>query len=171
MSKKIISILSSLFILFAILIVFINIRYMFFSERDRLPSYFGFKFLVEMSDSMSDEIKTGDLVIIKNFNTQKLKKGQIISYRDDHGNVITHRIVDSIQKGDKIYYKTKGDGNHSADSSLVEDQSIEGIYVGKIPVLGFIYSFLFSIKGLIFLLFVILSIFCVSSFFSKKEEQ
>ena len=100
---------------------------------------FKYKATAIMSNSMSPLYYAGDSVIIKkisNDEKKKLKKGDIISFYDDDGNIIIHRIEEVID-GDEKYFITKGDNNKYVDTDPVEIKNIIGKYVFKIKFLGY----------------------------------
>ena len=102
---------------------------------DKVPSLFGYKFFIVLSGSMEPEIYKGDLVIVKNIDSNTLKENDIIAFRDKDGYVITHRIVE-INYDDGKKFITKGDNNNVNDADSVALESVEGIYTSKIVGLG-----------------------------------
>ena len=83
---------------------------------------FKYKITAIMSNSMNPLYYAGDSVVIKKINIEekkKLKKGDIIAFYDEDGNVIIHRIEEVIDADDK-YYVTKGDNNKYVDTNPVE---------------------------------------------------
>ena len=102
---------------------------------DKVPSLFGYKFFIVLSGSMEPEIYKGDLVIVKNTDSNTLKENDIIAFRDKDGYVVTHRIVE-INYDDGKKFITKGDNNNVNDADSVALESVEGIYTSKIGGLG-----------------------------------
>ena len=82
---------------------------------------------------MIPKIQIGDVVIIN--ETNDVKVDDIIAFRRD-STVIVHRIIKQMEVNGKIMFQTKGDNNNVADSELVEIETLEGKYVGKIPYIG-----------------------------------
>ena len=100
---------------------------------------FKYKITAIMSNSMNPLYYAGDSVIIKKINTEekkKLKKGDIIAFKDEVGNLIIHRIEEVID-GDEKNFITKGDNNKYIDTNPVELKDIIGKYVFKIKFLGY----------------------------------
>ena len=73
---------------------------------DKIPSFCGWKPFIVLSGSMETQIKTGDLVIVKETDNEKLKEGDIIAFRNN-AVVVTHRIVEKIEDEGKIPGKFK----------------------------------------------------------------
>src|SRR3989338_5456842 len=113
---------------------------------------FGNKALIVRSGSMQPAIKVGDLVVVKTqrgiltpqpisdnpLSSAKIssyKVGETIAFKSQNGSKVftTHRIVGKeIQEG-KVFYRTKGDANDSADENLVAEENVVGLKV-IIPV-------------------------------------
>jgi signal peptidase len=89
------------------------------------------------SDSMSPEIKTGDVVIIdKNFASEKdLEIGSVLAFRRD-GRVITHRLLGVKQDSIGAKFQTKGDNNPNDDAWLVRLDDVIGTVRLKISLIG-----------------------------------
>ncbi len=152
-----------LFELIFIIIVFFNInrlnfkRNRFISRRKvkRLSWQFGififinvfialfiigvFKYMpiVIMSNSMSELILRGDIVVIEKIEDKKsVQVNDIISYRLNNTYII-HRVIDIKKMNSQTFFITKGDNNQFPDSKLVSEQQVTGIVKLKIPKLGY----------------------------------
>ncbi|MBR3696831.1 MAG: signal peptidase I [Clostridia bacterium] len=105
------------------------------------PNVFGFKPFIVLSGSMEPTIKTGDIVIIKNCDKDKLKTGDIIAYKSGKS-IITHRIDSVIEEDGEKKFITKGDNNNAEDKNPVSISSVEGIFIRRIPkIRKFCYVF------------------------------
>jgi signal peptidase len=89
---------------------------------------FGYSFEVVASGSMSPTISTGDLIVVREESTYA--QGDVVTYRDSSGSLITHRIVGATDDGQFI---TKGDANNVADNATVAPSQIVGELVLDIP--------------------------------------
>lgn len=98
-------------------------------KKDMAP-VFGYAILEVVSGSMEPTIKIGDLIIIHT-NEKDYKKNDIVTFYDDRGNLVTHRII-SLQ--DKVMV-TKGDYNNIDDGKNSTDK-IVGKYVFKLSGVG-----------------------------------
>ena len=103
----------------------------------REPSLFGFKTFQIVSGSMEPELSVNDIVIVKKVKQKKIKEGDIITFKNRYGEIVTHRVyyVARNTQNDQVY-GTKGDANNTEDDGQVSYENIEGKYVGKIPRIG-----------------------------------
>jgi signal peptidase I len=73
-------------------------------------------------NSMFPFLKTGDIIILEKVPAEKLRTGDIVSFKHDHGdNVIVHRIVKNEKYGSSFRLLTKGDNNLDYDFSVLEN--------------------------------------------------
>jgi signal peptidase len=89
---------------------------------------FGYSFEVVASGSMSPTISTGDLIVVKEESTYA--QGDVVTYRDSSGSLITHRIIGATDNGQFI---TKGDANNTQDKEAVSQSQIVGELMLVIP--------------------------------------
>lgn len=77
-----------------------------------------------ISDSMFPKIEVGDMVFVKTgYKPEQYKEGNIITFKDSNGDIITHRIEKKINDYE---YITKGDNNANADIDKVLYEDIIG---------------------------------------------
>lgn len=105
-----------------------------------------------ISPSMVPNINVYDVVFnVKVDDPNELEVGDIITFvsSDSYmkGMIITHRIVDKYVTNEGVQFKTKGDANVEADSSLVLEENVIGKVLFKIPQLGRVQFFLSSKSG------------------------
>lgn len=93
------------------------------------------------SESMTPYINMGDMVVAGPLDGE-VKPGMIITYKFQKG-LVTHRVV-SID-GERI--TTKGDSAEDPDVWAVKRADIEGVFLFKIPFLGYIPHFIQSRTG------------------------
>lgn len=115
----------------------------------------GFTALEVVSGSMEPTFDVGDIIII-NQKEKNYKEKDIITFKDENGTYVTHRIAKITDKG----IATKGDANRSTDEGYIERNDIIGVYVMRISKVGYIIK---SIKNPItlILIFIIGVISCV----------
>lgn len=170
MYKNMISIFIVILLL-PILIISGVILINYYMNPNEVPSFFGFKPFIVLSGSMETEILAGDLVIVKEIDTNKLKKEDIIAFKQDEI-VVTHRIVDIITEEGVTKYITKGDNNNTEDSGYVLPEQVEGLYQFKISRLGnlamFVQTPIGMVAGLSIPLGLLLLIQIVNSYKSKQ---
>lgn len=115
-------------------------------------SIFGFKTYVVMSNNMMPELKTGDVVIMK--EDKKIESGDIVSIRNGKV-VIINRIKEKKTEDDKILYTVED--NYQNNEIEIKKAQIEGRMIAKIPFVGNISLILREQAILVF----IISISCL----------
>lgn len=168
--KKAISIIVIL-ILIPILLISIVILIDSHTHPNEVPSFFGWKPFIVLSGSMETQISAGDIVVVKEIDTNELKKGDIIAFKD--GNiVITHRIDEVTEIDGKTQYITKGDNNNTQDIGYVSPEQIEGVFKFRVSRLGNLAMFIQTPLGMIVCLSIpIIIIILLQTADSKKEKD
>jgi len=162
--KKTVKILT--FICVAFLLIYnITLVVKKISNPSKIPDFLGYKNFVILSGSMEGALNIGDIIFVK--ETKKIKKGDIISYRENQA-VVTHRVVNIISKDGKNYYQTKGDANPTIDTGFVSIDEIEGYYCFKIPKIGKIVMFFQTKTGIIIFFVLFLLIYLFKEIIAKK---
>ena len=137
------------------------------SRGREVPSVFGYVPLVVKSESMEPEIMIGDLIVAKEYNSEKreLKENDVISFYSEIQNqrvVITHRIEHIININGMVAYVTKGDNNKISDENQVAPGDVVAVWDGfRIPYLGTLISFLKTKIGFICCVILPLALFFV----------
>lgn len=195
--KKVVGIVSKIFTWIVIAItVFMMIFTIFstlaFNKNER--NLFGIRFYVVLSDSMSpselnkdDKIhfNAGDIILSQMVkDPTKLQPGDVISFISQNsysfGETVTHMIreVRTDSKGRLLGYVTYGTNTGADDEALVEPEYILGKYAGKLPKVGYFFSFLKTTPGYIVCIlvpFLILILWqgvnTVRLFMRYKKEQ
>ena len=168
--KKIMSIIV-IIILLPILLISATILVDSYMHPDKVPSFFGWKPFIVLSGSMETQISAGDVVVVKETDTEDLKKGDIIAFKEDNV-VITHRIDDIVENDGKKQYITKGDNNNTQDVGYVLPEQVEGVFKFKIPRLGNLAMFIQTPIGMIVCLSIpIIIIILLQNADSKKEKE
>lgn len=162
-------------ILLSILAINIHITIQAKNNENVVPSVFGYRPFFVLSGSMEKEIHKGDLIITKIIEPSTLKINDVIAFRDEENTVTTHRIIDMIERDGNTFFVTKGDNNNTQDQNLVEYKDVEGIYVGRVPLVGTILNELAKPVNAVILVMGITIIFILlfqrSSRKIKLEEQ
>lgn len=140
--------------------------------------------LTVLSDSMkATDFEAGDLIFIVEIDPATLKVGDIISYQslnnDSFGEVITHKIRSLVTdaKGEPGFI-TYGTTTGVNDEKVVLYSQVLGKYQGKIPKIGYFFSFLKTTPGYIvcillpfLLLIIVQGVNGVILFKKYKKEQ
>jgi signal peptidase I len=154
-AKKVLSIISSLVTtLLFLLLIFMVFVVISSKASGGEPQLLGYQLKTVLSGSMEPSFKTGSIIAVKPVeDASKLAKGDVITYQQQDGNLVTHRITDVINQKDQTMYQTKGDNNKDFDSQLVLSQNVVGKYTNfTVPYLGYFIDFAKSSKGMAILL-------------------
>ena len=166
-AKKIISVLfKTIFIALFVFSLFCIASAVFLkiSGKNKPAAIFGLSFFEVLTDSMQPEINVGEIVIVKKTAPEKLKAGDVITFRYN-GITNTHKIV-SIQDG-KI--TTRG-VNAPADDEPIAFEAVIGKVIAHSAAFGWVFSFLKSPYGLVFLLIIPALILLAYETYNVKEK-
>ena len=152
------TILAWLIIIGAVLLLYIGNNKLKAMKGDTsLPKYNAY---VVLSGSMEPNIKVNDVVITKKEEPKNLKKEDVITFMSSdsrfYGVIVTHRIKEIFLNSttNKYSFKTKGDNNNTEDLALVEQDRIIGKVIFKLPLIGYIQTFLASKGGWIIVVLI-----------------
>lgn len=168
--KKVGKILKFIFYPIAVFIIIcaVYITYQKLVKKEENINLFGFKPYIVLSGSMEPNLQVGDMIISKKVKDEQINVGDIITFEDEGGATVTHRVVDVIIKDGKKLYQTKGDNNNTKDIGLVPIEKIKGEYTFKISKFGIIITQIITPTGLV-LIMLILTISYISA--SKKSDR
>ena len=139
-------------ILIPILLFNITLIVKSYTNKDAVPDVGGWFPLIVLTDSMYPEIKSGDLIICQTVEAENVAEGDVISFFDPAGNgtsIVTHRVMEIVDEGGALMFRTKGDNNNTEDKVLVSAQDIVGTYKSRIAGAGNIALFMQTTTGLI----------------------
>lgn len=133
----------------------------------------GFRVYNVISGSMEPTYSVGDLIYVKQVDTDDIKVGDPITFvLNEELVVATHRVV-KIDAENQHFY-TKGDANETADSSPVHFNNVIGVPKFSIPYLGYVSDFIQNPPGMYIVLglgvVLILAVF-LPDFFGKKGKE
>ena len=98
--------------------------------------YFGIEPTIMTTSSMKSKIPVGSICFIdKKYSYEKIKVGDIISYKTPKDKVI-HRVVKNTSNG----YVVKGDDNKRVDSVYITKDLYYGKYVFSISYIGIVLT-------------------------------
>ena len=146
---------------------------------ERPPEVLGITPMIVLSGSMSGthegHIEVGDMIFIDKATPEEVKVGDVISFMEGKV-VVTHRVVDIIERDGNISFKTKGDANNAEDEGAVRSDELIGIYKTRIPKLGDIALFLQTPTGMLLFVGVPLLLFIIYDVLrrqklAKKESE
>ena len=105
---------------------------------------------------MEPAFKTGSIIAVKPVeDVASLKENDVITFIQEEGSLVTHRIIEVINNGEHTMFQTKGDNNEDMDTQLVLSENVVAIYIGfTIPYIGYFIDFAQSSKGTAILLII-----------------
>lgn len=106
---------------------------------------FGLQVFTVLSPSMEPDYPTGSLVYVKAVDSAMLKVNDVITFRLSGSTTATHRIIELVpdeNDPETIRFRTKGDNNAIADTTLVEYQNVIGKVIFCVPLLGYIAMYI-----------------------------
>ncbi|MBR2028541.1 MAG: signal peptidase I [Oscillospiraceae bacterium] len=139
-------------ILTPILLINLTLIAKSYINQDEVPSVGGWLPLIVLTDSMQPVIAGGDLIICHTAEAEDILVNDVIAFFDPAGNgtsIVTHRVMEVIEKDGEISFRTKGDNNNAEDKLLVPADKLVAVYKNRIPGAGNIAMFMQSPTGLI----------------------
>lgn len=100
-----------------------------------LPFFTPYRIMVVLSGSMAPTLRAGDALLIRSGATS-IHEGDIVTFQRE-GQLVTHRVVEV----ESAHLVTRGDANNAADPWTVPISAVEGIYVLRLPFLGYLVWF------------------------------
>lgn len=159
--RIILRVLSISFFLLSAFILFLV--YQSKGDVEKGPSFFGYKPLTILSNSMQPAFRAGDVIII---NTALVpKENDIITFKRPDKMLVTHRIVGVKSNKEGVLFQTKGDFNNNEDELLITEEEILGVQTLVIPYAGYAAKFVsgpigfFMLVAMPVVLFLTLEIF------------
>lgn len=122
---------------------------------------------VVLTGSMSPLIPAGAVVFSQtqpNYNYN-----DIITF-DQGGINITHRIKEVVIENNETFYRTQGDANNSADSTLIPQNKVVGKALFHFPYIGKLIMYLKSLTGFATLIILPTLIFIGFELYNIKKE-
>jgi signal peptidase I len=101
-----------------------------------LPLAFGARPLVVLSGSMEPTLATGDVVVVKRVSPQQARIGDVVTYRNPEGSLVTHRVRSVRRRGDRFELVTKGDANNASERWTMEADGELSRAVYRVPLAG-----------------------------------
>ena len=159
-TAKVLTYLLTAFTVFMMVFTIVTVTTVDKNER----SFFGYRFYIVKTDSMSKSennadldvhFNAGDIIIVKNVeDNTALEAGDIITFistnDESYFETITHMIRDrEYDKGRFIGYRTYGTNTGVDDKAIVEPGYVLGKYTGKLPAVGQFFAFVKTTPGYI----------------------
>jgi signal peptidase len=108
-----------------------------FVAQAALPRLTPYEILVVRGGSMEPTIAVGSLLLIDT-SDRDVRAGDIVTFREPDGQVVTHRVVREGRKG----IVTRGDANAANDLGRRSRDEVLGTARSWVPVMGYVVRFL-----------------------------
>lgn len=165
----IIKIIKGIIFTFTLLIVLILSSFIItrLVNKDNYSKVFGYCFFEVTSDSMAPKFENGDLILVKERNSDDYCVGMIVTYKPIIGNKpITHEIVERHE--DIIITRGINSETNDADDEPFNVENIIGEVVGVYENYGKLETFIYNPIGLAIIIVGGLLIFEIINYFEKK---
>ena len=122
-----------------------------------LARFMGIQSYIVRSGSMEPGMPTGSICMVDTkYEFEKIRVNDVIAFRMGN-NLVTHRVIQMTEDG----FITKGDHNEVDDGLTTTEENYVGKNIMIIPCLGYILSWIQTIKGKIIIVTVALSILVI----------
>ena len=135
------------------------------SERNKANKYLD-------TYNLNNQFNTYDIIVIEKVSETNMPKlHDVISFINDEGITVIHRIREIKVASDGVHYITRGDSNDKDDTYQPTLEDIVGIYTGKrISGIGSFIMFFQSYSGIITVLSVVYCMIMVDRMSSKINK-
>lgn len=118
--------------------------------------FFGWRFDGVFTGSMEPTFNVGGVVAIRPVDPLAVEEGDIITYKApiEPDLIITHRVVEVINDGGSLGFRTKGDANNAPDDFIIPQGNILGKACLYVPLFGDLVKLLKTPLGFILCLIV-----------------
>ena len=164
----------------AVVVVFFSLSIVVITNASKAGNnVFGDTFLQVLSDSMSPEFERGDVIVAQGYNGETLSVGDVVVFvapsGANQGKTVTHRIVEVLNYGENVKYRTKGDAAQCADSWELSAQDIKAVYIKVMPFITQASEFAGSSAGkgvmIALPLIFLVAVFAVDFFAASKLRE
>lgn len=124
---------------------------------------------VVLSNSMSPGINPGDSVIVGSVDPAAIEVGDVITFdREADQPPVTHRVVDVLDGGGELAFRTAGDNNEDVDPGTVPASAVIGKVWFTIPLVGHVVQFANQPAGAAVLIGVPIALFALSELWARS---
>ena len=118
--------------------------------------FFGWRFDGVFTGSMEPTLNVGGVVAIRPVDPLAVEVGDITTYKApiEPDLIVTHRVVEVINDGGSLGFRTKGDANNGLDDFIIPERNIVGNVWLYIPLFGHLVKLLKTPLGFLLCLIV-----------------
>ena len=134
----------------------------------------GYRIFVVATGSMIPKYQVGDVILVKETDTNKIQVGEDVTYRGETGSVngilVTHRVKDIEEIDGQRVFHTQGIANNLEDPVVYAHQ-INGVVQSKMYILSFICRLLNNKYVFYFGAILPLSIYIGFRIFRERQDR
>jgi signal peptidase I len=112
----------------------------------------GYRSFLVQSGSMEPSIMMGDVVITT--KTRQYHQNDVVTFRDNDGRTVTHRVIGTDETNYSPMLVTKGDANQTKDRHQITTDQVLGKVSLVVPKLGFVIAFSRTPVGFLILVII-----------------
>ncbi len=140
-----------------------------------VPPLNKYDFFAIKTDSMDPIIEPGDLVVIKEIDSEDIEVGDIMAFyvditHDGNDEVVVHYIDEISLIDGKLIYKTKSHISEIQDNWVIEEQDLIGIYSFQVNYLGKALLFAQSWIGKVIIIVDLIIVSVIYDMFFTKRK-
>lgn len=153
MIKRVARVIGNILTVVIIVIIAMSLYSMLQHRRNPevVPSVFGYSAMSVLSGSMRPYLEPGDMIVDRAVKAKEIIVGDVITYRVGTS-IVTHRVVEIMEKDNKVYFLTRGDANNTDDGRPIEEIQLIGRVSFKIPKGGYVARFIRSPIGILIII-------------------
>ena len=119
---------------------------------------------------MRPTLQINDIIITKESEITELQKGDIITF-EQNNKIISHRIVQIINKKESKVFVTKGDNNQIEDDDYVQPEQIYGKVIFHIPQIGKVVEHIQNKEGFVRIIIIVIIVFILICLRDDKKNK
>lgn len=127
-----------------------------------------------LSGSMEPEFPVGSLIYVREADPESIQVGDAVTFEKSNGVIATHEAYEIDPEAREI--RTQGIANVNPDGSVMQDaepvpfESVIGVPVVCIPLLGYVNSFVTSPTGFVVVIAGVVAVIALSIVADKLGE-
>jgi signal peptidase len=130
----------------------------------------GYRPFLIRGSSMEPAIARGAIALAQEDTSHGILPGDVVSFTESNGVVVTHRVVAVDGSGRSELLTTKGDANPAADPAPIPAARVAGRVVASVPLLGYLAAMLTTPTGILSIVLLALSLVVISMLVSEMER-
>jgi signal peptidase I len=105
-----------------------------------LPLAFGARPLVVLSGSMEPTFAAGDVIVVERIAPADARVGDVVTYRDPQGLLVTHRVRSVRARGESFELVTRGDANNASERWTLAGDGELSRTLYRVPLAGHVLA-------------------------------